>query len=651
VENTKHPFWARFWKSEEGNVLPIMAVATLVLAALIGGGVDLSRAYMTQNRLQNACDAAVLAGRRSVTTNGLDTAAKKVAGEYFNVNFANVGDVSSTSFVPSTPDNGNTIVGTASTDLKMTLMNIFGFSSMLIRSNCTASMSMGNADVMMVLDTTGSMGWDISSSDSTDRIVALRAAMKNFYSSLAATVSATNARVRYGFVPYSHTVNVGYLLTAENSSWIADTTRIQSREAQYIDVQRNTDEVESYKAPVVTTSDSVGNYQAGGWSDHSGSWRYSSSCNDSKPSNTSWVRYGSTSTSTSTYIDADDNRITETRTTYPYSRTAYECYYKSSDGRYWVRKRTETIDYYWIEKSTEEPIYKTETVKSFDRYIYKAVDYDTSQYKLGATVSTKTGSNGASQNSTWAGCIEERNTVASGSISYSSITGFSPSNLYDLDIDSAPTNDATRWKPYWPEVTYIRTDSSNRYVTSASQSDYGSYVGSSCPRPAQLLKTMTKSQFDAYADALSPNGSTYHDIGMIWGARMISTTGLFASNVNATPPNGGKVGRHIIFMTDGQMDTTYSGKTARGVEWHDRRVTLDGYTDQDKRHNDRLLAMCAAIKARGTRLWVIAFSTSLTSTLSTCASPDSSFTADSASSLNTAFQEIARDVGELRIVQ
>ena len=61
--------------------------------------------------------------------------------------------------------------------------------------------------------------------------------------------------------------------------------------------------------------------------------------------------------------------------------------------------------------------------------------------------------------------------------------------------------------------------------------------------------------------------------------------------------------------------------------------------------------MCAAIKARGTRLWVIAFSTSLTSTLSTCASPDSSFTADSASSLNTAFQEIARDVGELRIVQ
>lgn len=650
MKNDKRAFWGRFWKSEDGNVFPMMAVATLVLAALIGGGVDLSRAYLTQNRLQNACDAGVLAGRRAVTTNGFDQSAKDVAADYFDVNFTNVSDVSGTSFVPTTPDNGNTIVGAASTDLQMTIMNMFGFNSMAIASSCTASMSMGNADVVMVLDVTGSMAWDISSTDSTDRIVALRGAMKNFYASLDATVSSTNARVRYGFVPYSHTVNVGYLLTNENSNWIADTTRIQSREAQFIDVERDTTEVESYKPPVVTTEDSVDNYQAGGWSDHSGSWYYSSSCQRNEPNNSAWARDGATSTSTTTYIDGDGNRVTETRTTYPYSRTAYDCYRKS-DGRYYVRKRTETIDYHWIEKSTEEPVYKTETIKEFDRYIYKAVDYDTSQYKLGSSVTTKTGSNGAERNSTWAGCIEERDTVASDSITYSSITGFSPSNLHDLDIDSAPTNDATRWKPYWPEVTYIRTTSNTNYVTSASESDYGRYVGSSCPREAQLLTQMTQSEFDTYADSLSPAGSTYHDIGMIWGARLISSTGLFASNVNAAPANGGKVGKHIIFMTDGQMDTTFSGKTARGVEWHDRRVTTDGYTNQDSLHDDRLLAMCSAIKARGVRLWVIAFSTSLTSSLSACASPDSAFTPDTSSALNTAFQEIARDVGELRIVQ
>ena len=32
---------------------------------------------------------------------------------------------------------------------------------------------------------------------------------------------------------------------------------------------------------------------------------------------------------------------------------------------------------------------------------------------------------------------------------------------------------------------------------------------------ARLLATMTQSEFDAYADALTPDGSTYHDIGMV----------------------------------------------------------------------------------------------------------------------------------------
>ena len=47
----------------QGNVLPMAAAGVLVMAALIGGAVDMSRAYQTQSRLQSACDAGVLAGR------------------------------------------------------------------------------------------------------------------------------------------------------------------------------------------------------------------------------------------------------------------------------------------------------------------------------------------------------------------------------------------------------------------------------------------------------------------------------------------------------------------------------------------------------------------------------------------------------------
>ena len=44
-------------RDERGNILPMAASGVLVMAALIGGAVDMSRAYQTQSRLQRACDA------------------------------------------------------------------------------------------------------------------------------------------------------------------------------------------------------------------------------------------------------------------------------------------------------------------------------------------------------------------------------------------------------------------------------------------------------------------------------------------------------------------------------------------------------------------------------------------------------------------
>lgn len=41
--------------SKAGSVLPIYAVGTLVLAGLVGGGVDMARAYQAERRLQAAC--------------------------------------------------------------------------------------------------------------------------------------------------------------------------------------------------------------------------------------------------------------------------------------------------------------------------------------------------------------------------------------------------------------------------------------------------------------------------------------------------------------------------------------------------------------------------------------------------------------------
>jgi hypothetical protein len=124
--------------------------------------------------------------------------------------------------------------------------------------------------------------------------------------------------------------------------------------------------------------------------------------------------------------------------------------------------------------------------------------------------------------------------------------------------------------------------------------------------------------------------------------------------VNDEPSNGGSVSRHLIFMTDGELQPSPTVNSAYGLETNDRRVTTNGSSgSQYTNHRARYLAICEAIKARGIRLWVIAFGADveLSSDLTSCASPNSAFKAADSDDLNTYFQEIANQVGELRITQ
>lgn len=516
-------------KCRAGNILPLSALAIFAVAALIGGAVDISRGWRVQTRLQSACDAGVLAGRRAVTSNGLDATAREQAENYFYANFdENRQGSSDTIFTTTSADRGSTIDAVATTALPPLMMQLFGFPGFELRSTCTASMEVGNSDIMMVLDTTGSMAWALAGSTQT-RMDALRASVKNFYDTVAAAASGTNARIRYGFVPYSSTVNAGRLIYNRNPSYLVDSWTVQSRLA--------------------------------------------------------------------------------------------------------IRRTNGT----------------------FNRWEYRPLTFDVSRYKTFAATSTNTGENGAAVSSTWSGCIEERATVSEDGFTWSAQNGFNPTGARDLEIDSAPgSTNASKWAPMWPEVAYIRTTVDrwgNVYMNSAIPSSTGQKAFSACPSAARLLGAMDRSTFVSYVDGLVAVGATYHDIGMVWGARLLSPDGIWSDNVREKPSNGGEVARHMIFMTDGEMSPSYSSQSAWGVEYHDRRVTDDGVTNDGSRHNSRFLALCEAVKAKGIRVWVIAFAAAMTTELETCASTDSAFTAERASELEEAFQSIAQQVGELRVVQ
>ncbi len=281
-----------------------------------------------------------------------------------------------------------------------------------------------------------------------------------------------------------------------------------------------------------------------------------------------------------------------------------------------------------------------------------------------SSVTLPIGNDGTNTSLTWDGCIEERqawqNTDGDPSNDYSPI----PSSAWDMDIDMIPTSDReTQWKPVLPGAVWGREDQWGNWTTSNvnttswsnknSMSRNYSYV---CSRPARKLqsyKTTTEvTDFKTYVDALYPDGNTYHDIGLIWGARLMSPTGLFASE-NAFTPNGGTIERHMIFMTDGAAVASSTNLLAYGLPWWDRRQATS--TDDEVLRatiNARTTALCTAIKNKNITLWVIYYGAAGSddyTRLNNCASTGRFYNATNSTQLIDKFKSIASEISQLRL--
>ena len=118
------------------------------------------------------------------------------------------------------------------------------------------------------------------------------------------------------------------------------------------------------------------------------------------------------------------------------------------------------------------------------------------------------------------------------------------------------------YAPMWPELVYDRNAPTTELNTTTNR---GWVTRSWCPVAASKLAIRTQSDVQSYVNSLIATGNTYHDLGMAWGARMLSPTGMWASE-NATAPNGKPVSRHLIFMTDGDMVTHPTSITATAMK-------------------------------------------------------------------------------------
>lgn len=617
-------------RDRSANVLAIGAASIIPLVGVIGGGVDASIAYLAKSRLQQACDAATLAARKKlagskVTAGVIPSDIVDTADGFFETNFpAGMYGTQNVNYTLSA-GTATQMNGTASVDVPTTLMRVFGKDKISLDVSCSAELNLPNIDVVLVLDNSGSM--------SGTRIQGLRDAVFSFYDEVMGA-APTGTRIRIGLLPYNTSVHAGPMIMAQDPAYIANTYTYQSREAIF-DLVGNDDGVE--EGDVLTEEFST----------------------ELLPRNS--VRLGSTNSAHYHWNETNKNKEDQCLAysgTYTVGDVTWiisnpdwkKNYFPKNDKKY---KAACMADIRKVTYATEG---KPETFsKVFREYEYKPMSFATGAFKTGAKVTTPTGVLGADVESTWNGCIVEAQTVAA--TTYDPI----PAGAFDMDIDLIPSSSspATLWAPLWNKITFDRGQPAQVNSDTAINSHYAD-----CPQEAAKLQEWPLSggarnaDFESAINGMVAGGATMHDIGMIWGGRMISPDGIFASD-NASAPNGDPISRHIIFMTDGFMEPWPDRTHVYGDDDMEGRVAgfaADGTWNVDDIglvHSNRLAAVCEQIKNKNVTIWSVAFGLPHTDFTRDCATGGAAraFTADNNAQLAARFKEIATSIAELRLVK
>lgn len=655
-------FLTRLARDRAGNTLAMMAAALVPLIGFSGSAVDMARLYVVKARLQQACDAGVLAGRKAMTTNGdtampsgqqqvaMTGATATQAQTFFNNNFRSGWfQNANSSFTPykaitGTTTAANAAYATATADVPMALMRFFGAPTVTLNVSCQAIYDLADADIMFVLDTTGSMSCyptdstncatspatytradgttgyrDPEKSPTTSngqplysKIESLRRAVVTFDTTMRTNADPTT-HFRYGFVTYSSAVNVGAALSGvsngayiQNGSWT-----YQSR----------------HQSPVV----GPGGVLAGEYA------------------------YGNTFTQT---INVPQSYCP----TGGSARMPATGFQRTYNGLWNDEGYAEARLYTNISYSNGNCSGTGQRMRPYWRY--EPVSWSLASYvaTLGTAngVANPTRFDGPATNP-WRGCVEELNTTHSAS--------FDVNNLPDdLNPDVKPTSATDKWRPIWSEVEWLRNTygasdiKDDQVAEDSGNSYYGLNYGpghlldstgsAACGMPAQRLQVMTAQQVHDYVynTDFQPFGGTYHDVGMIWGTRMLSPTSVFADSV--AWPGRNDPTRTIVFMTDGTMSPSEMSYGQYGVEMLDNRVGSNGNSNtQYNLHVARFRVECDAAKKKGFTIYTVAVGLhgAAVPDLDYCSSQGQTYYADDSQTLTSVFTTIAQRVAKLRI--
>ena len=200
--------FSRFLVERSGNFAMMFAAATTALVLAGGIALDLSRAVNSQSTALNALDAAVLATARQLSLGNIETdeaydfLVNYLEGtlgvtigsgtEYYLANF-------------SIDEEKEKISADLTRDLPLTLTALAGSRTKKITASSAALYGIGETEVVMTFDVTGSMNGS--------KIVDLKKAAASGINELLGGAGSTDNKLRIALVPYAEGVNAGPLHT------------------------------------------------------------------------------------------------------------------------------------------------------------------------------------------------------------------------------------------------------------------------------------------------------------------------------------------------------------------------------------------------------------------------------------------------------
>ncbi len=198
--------------ARRGNVALAAALMIVPLALAAGLGIDFGRAWVAQERMSQAVDAAALAAARAMGSRDPVPEARM----FFDANATAAGALQVSRFTVRPSADGETMTVEAEGRIRTTFLALAGnrWATLPVRASATARRTTIAMELALVLDVTGSMAGQ--------RITQLRLAALDLVGILYGNAQTLDT-LYISVVPYATAVNFGHTRTGWLENGVADT--------------------------------------------------------------------------------------------------------------------------------------------------------------------------------------------------------------------------------------------------------------------------------------------------------------------------------------------------------------------------------------------------------------------------------------------